>query len=333
MCSFLVVHTDWDQQPLYPDQKEALEQLGAEVHPLSSRTRGEFLEAAGRVHAVLNSDFVLDRELLLALKRCLIISRYGTGVNNIDVESATELGIPVANVPGCATDAVADRTVLLLLSVTGNLLLSNRFVRAGKWGLQFLPFATDLRGKTLGLVGFGNISRAVAERARGFGLKIMAYDPYLKTEYMRKSDVLPVDLETLLRNSDFVSLHVPLTKETHHLLNEARISLLKPSCVLINTSRGAIIEERALVQALKERRLFAAGLDVFEEEPPPANHALFAMENVVLTPHSAAHTSGVTEGLRHATVDAVIAILKNERPKNLVNPGVWPNRRRVSASG
>jgi D-3-phosphoglycerate dehydrogenase / 2-oxoglutarate reductase len=310
MSLHLVVHTDWDQHPLSPEDIKILRKMDVEVHPLNPRTNPAFLEIAGRADAVLNADFPITAELLSALRKCRVVSRYGSGVDNIDVQAATRLGIPVANVPDFCAEAVATRALLLAL---------NDYVRNGRWGLKGLPFALELRGKILGLVGFGKIARAVCMQAKGFGLEVMACDPYVDDRVMKTYEVRPCDLDTLLRTSDLVSLHLPLAKETRHILSEGRLGLMKRSSILINTARGALVDQQALVKALQQHRLYGAGLDVFEAEPPDTHHPLFALKNVVTTPHCAAHTLEATARVRRAALEAIVAVFTSGRPKHMVN--------------
>lgn len=324
MMPFLVIHTDWDQHPLSDDDQKSLAQTGIEVRRLESSSREEFLDIAGKACGVLNADFPITADLISALKVCRIISRYGTGLDNIDVKAATRLRIPVANVPDFCTDAVADRTLLLLLACAGNLVKLDRYVRARRWGLKEIPYAWDLWGKRLGLIGFGKIGQAVAARAKGFGLAIGAYDPYLNREVFEAHGVEQVNLEVLLQTSDIVSLHLPLSDESKHLLDRTRIRLMKRPSILINAARGGIVDSAALAEAIQERHLFAAGLDVLEKEPPPCDCPLLSLENVVITPHCAAHTAKATERVRREALEAVKTVFRNERPKNLVNPEVWP---------
>ena len=286
MSQWRLLQTDGEVHPLSAADQETLARLGVELVRLHSRSREEFLELAAGVDAILNSDFRITADLIPALRKCRLISRYGTGLDNIDVKSATSAGIAVANVPEFCTDALADRTFTLVLACACNLSYLNRYVREGDWGqrLRAVPLAVELRGKTLGLIGFGRIARAVADRAKGFGLGVCASDPYVDGEFMLARGVRQATLEVLLADSDFVSVHVPLPQETRHLLDAGRIALMKPTSILINTARGGVIDEPALKRALQERRLRAAGLDVFEQEPVDPKNPLFSLDNVMVTP-------------------------------------------------
>ncbi|MBM3773717.1 MAG: C-terminal binding protein [Acidobacteria bacterium] len=312
----LILHTDRDQ-PVDPSDLEAFGRHGARLQRVD--TPEQFLEFAPAAVAVLNSNFRITASLIAALDRCRVISRYGSGYDNIDLQAAARKGIPVTNVPVFCVEEVANRAFTLLLALSCDLLKLDRAARAGVWGVHNLPFASQLEGCTLGLVGFGKIARAVARRARLFGLELVAYDPYVSAAMFAGEGARRSGLEELLRISDYVSLHTPLNAETRHLIGWERLCLMKPTAFLINTSRGAAIEESALVRALEERRIAGAGLDVFEREPPARDNPLFARDDVILTPHCAAHTARATEKVRREAVDSVLCALRGEPPVNVVN--------------
>jgi D-3-phosphoglycerate dehydrogenase len=322
MARFVVLHTDPKLHPLDPAQRALLENLGATVMLLENCSQ-EFAALAPQADAVLNADFPLTAAAIAALRRCRVISRFGTGVDNIDVAAATAHRIPVANVPEFCTEEVANRTWTLLLACVCQLVQLDRSVRDGRWRSPALPATVQIERQTLGLIGFGRIARAVANRARAFGMKVIAFDPYLPKELGWGFVVPAANLEALLLESDFVSLHVPLTSETHHLLDTARLALMKPTATLINCGRGALVDEAALIAALQKGKLASAGLDVLEKEPPDPENPLFRLPQVVLTPHSAAHTAAALQRVRQAAVDTVVRVLSGQRPINLVNPGVF----------
>jgi D-3-phosphoglycerate dehydrogenase len=313
----VVLFTDADHTVSEADQ-HALQASGAKLLPV--RTRDEFIAASGSAAAVLNSNFPITADLIETLNRCRVISRYGSGYDNIDVAAASRKRIPVCNVPAFCIEEVANRAMTLLLAASCELLRLDRFVRAGTWGVHNLPYAYEVEGRTLGLVGFGKIARAVARRARPFGFRIIAYDPYVEREIMAAEQVEARELDELLATSDYISVHTPLNAGTRHLLDNRRLALLKPSAVLINTSRGAVIDEAGLVDALKNRRFAGAGLDVFEHEPPDRNNPLFAMDNVTLTPHCAAHTQAATERLHRVAIGNILRALRGEPLQNVLNP-------------
>jgi D-3-phosphoglycerate dehydrogenase len=319
----LVVHTDKDQ-PVDAADAEAFAGLGMRLAYIS--TEAEFLAVASQALAVLNSNFRLTATLIDALTRCRVISRYGSGVDNIDVAAATRKGIPVAYVPVFCVEEVANRAFTLLLACSCDLPRLDRLSRNGVWGVQNLQFGAQLEERILGLVGYGKIGRAVARRAKAFGLKVIAYDPYVSPELAAGEGVSSCSLEELLAAADYVSVHTPLNAQTRRLLNADRLRMMKPTAFLINTSRGGVIDESALVEALVQRRIAGAGLDVLEQEPPPKDHPLFALNNVILTPHCAAHTELATRKVRRGAIDAVMRVLRGQWPENLVNPEVLKTR-------
>jgi lactate dehydrogenase-like 2-hydroxyacid dehydrogenase len=271
----------------------------------------------------------IDAEIMEAAGPQLkIISNHAVGVDNIDVEAATRRGIPVGNTPGILTDATADMAFALLLAAARRVVEGDRVVKAGgwkTWGPGFL-LGADLNGATLGIVGFGRIGRALAQRASGFGMHILFTDP---------STVLPepgviaeqVDLNTLLRKSDFISLHTPLTEQTRSLINANTLKLMKPTAVLINTSRGPVVDQEALFNALSEKRIFAAALDVTVPEPLPPNHPLLGLDNCIVVPHIASASWRTRERMSAMAAENLIAGLKGDRLPNCVNPEVYDNPR------
>ena len=320
---FLVVHSDPGLHPLDSSMQARLEGLGAQV-VLFAGTHDDFLEAAIDADAILNADFQITARIVASLRCCRVISRFGIGVDNIDVDAATARGIPVANVPDFCTEEVANRALTLLLACASQLLQLDRRVREGEWRGGELPDTVQIEGQILGLIGFGRIARAVARRGRAFGMKVIAHDPYLTPSAIEQEGASAASFEEVLSRSDILSLHAPLTPETHHLINAAALRLVKPSAILINCARGGLIDEQVLVDALRERRLARAGLEVLESEPPRRDNPLVTMDQVVFTPHSAAHTKKALQRVREAAVDAVVRVLKGERPLHVVNPSVLP---------
>lgn len=270
---------------------------------LTDRIDGEIMDAAGP-----------------GLK---VISNYAVGVDNVDVAAATARRIPVGNTPGILTDATADFAFALLLAAARRVVEGERLVRAGQWKTwgPALLLGADLRGATLGLVGYGRIGQAVAKRASGFDMRILYHDPHLPP-----NPALPgqaVDFETLLHESDFVSLHTPLTPETRGLMDERAFGLMKPTAVLVNTARGPIVDPQALYRALSGRRIFAAALDVTDPEPIPMDSPLLALDNLIITPHIASASRATREQMSWMAAQNLIAGLKGERLPNCVNAGVY----------
>lgn len=264
-----------------------------------------------------------------------VVARHGAGYDNIDVEAATERGIVVVYSPGTHSATVADHTLGLMIAVAKRIPQAHDALRLeGRWQVRKEYIGTDVTGKTLGIVGLGRIGREVAKRARGFDMKVLCYDPYVEKKRAGEVGAEPVDLETLLRESDFVTLHVPITRETCGLIGERQLSLMKPGAYLINTCRGAVVDEKALVKALTSGRLAGAALDVFDKEPPDPANPLFKLDNVVVTPHMAAHTREALQRMAVSVAEDVVRVLRGERPINAANPRVLecPSRTRPARS-
>ena len=274
--------------------------------------------------------------LIKRLEKCKVISRYGSGTDNIDVPSATSCAIVVTNVPDFCLSEVADHTMALMLGLARKLLIMDRSTRAGEWQARLNRPVRRIAGRTLGLVGFGGIAQKVASRAAAFDLRIVATDPRLDSAACARLGVDPVSLPELLELSDFVSLHVPLLPDTFHLIGEGELRRMKPSAFLINTARGAVVDESALVKALKEGWIAGAGLDVYEglamfdPSPQVPDHPLFKLENVILTPHSAGCSVDSLEELCQRGAQNAVAVLKGRWPLHCVNPAVVP---RISLVG
>ncbi len=267
----------------------------------------------------------IDGEVLDAAGEQLkVISNFAVGYDNIDVSAATARKLPVGNTPDVLTDSTADFAFTLMMSAGRRILEADRYVRAGKWQTwgPLLLLGIEMKGATLGLVGFGRIGKAMARRAVGFDMRVIYYDP---SEIEHDPDVkaTSVDFETLLEESDFISLHTPLTPDTHHLIDSEALSKMKPSAVLVNTSRGAVVDMDALYEALKFKRIFAAGLDVTEPEPLPADHPLLTLDNILIVPHIASATKTARDKMAWMAAKNLIAGLKGERLPNCANPQVY----------
>ncbi len=253
-----------------------------------------------------------------------VISNHAVGFDNIDVPAATARGIPVGNTPGILTDATADFAFALLMAAARRVAEGERFVRAGKWVTwgPSLLLGPDVHGATLGLIGFGRIGQAMARRVAGFDMRVLYFDPSAPKPPPGLHAV-PVDLETLLRESDFVSLHVPLNPQTRGMINHKTLALMKPSAVLINTARGPVVDPGALYQALAARRIFAAALDVTDPEPIPADSPLLALDNCLIVPHIASASVATRDKMALMAAENLIAGLQDERLPNCVNPEVY----------
>ncbi len=264
----------------------------------------------------------IDGEVMDAIGPGLkVISNMAVGVDNIDIAAATVRGIPAGNTPGVLTDATADQAFALMMAAARRIVEADRFLRAGKWVTwsPSLLLGADLTGATLGIIGLGRIGQAVAKRAQGFDMRVLFYSPTAKPVYGAQS----VELDTLLRESDFVSIHVPLNEKTHHLVNAEFLAKMKSTAILVNTARGGVLDQTALYDALKENKIFAAALDVTDPEPLPMESALLGLDNCIIVPHLGSATRKTRDKMSLLAAQNLIAGLKGERLPNCVNPQVY----------
>jgi lactate dehydrogenase-like 2-hydroxyacid dehydrogenase len=278
----------------------------------------------GKAGAITLLTDSIDERLLAQSPDLKIVCNLAVGFNNIDVKACTRRGVMVTNTPGVLDDTTADFTWCLLLAAARRIVEADNFLRAGKWkGWVFTHFmGQDVHGKTLGILGLGRIGKGVARRAKGFNMRVIYHDPTRVDEATeRELGVMYVDKRTLLRESDFVSLHVPLVPETTHYISHSEFALMKKSAILINASRGPVVDEKALVKALKEGKIAGAGLDVYEKEPK-FERALTRMKNVVLAPHIASSSIETRQKMAAIAVQNCLAGLSGQRPPNLLNPEV-----------
>ena len=271
----------------------------------------------------------IDAEVFDAAPNLKIVSQLAVGYDNIDVKEATKRGIYVTNTPGVLTETTADFAWALLMAVARRVTEADRYIRSGKWKVGWHPSmlsGRDIHGATMGIVGAGRIGAAVAKRAKGFNMMILFYDVIPRPELERELKAKPVDLETLLKESDFVSVHVPLLKETYRLINEKRLKLMKKTAYLINNSRGPVVDEKALYEALKNGQIAGAGLDVFEQEPTPVSNPLLTLDNVVVAPHISSASLETRSKMAEMVSENLIAFFEGRIPPNLVNPEVMKVR-------
>jgi len=266
---------------------------------------------------ILRTNIKVTREIIESAPYLKIISRTGAGVDNVDVAAATEKRILVCNAPGVNSISVAEHALALIMAMAKQLKVIDQAVHTGNWKIRYASKAEDLDGKTLGLVGIGHIGSLLAQKCRlAFNMKVIAYDPYVK-----KTEVVELcsSLDQLFSQSNFISIHVPYTKETHHLVNTRLLSLMKPDSYLINTSRGAVVDEKALIEALKNAIIAGAGLDVFEKEPPSPDNPLLKFDNVITTPHAAGLNRDCERKLAIEAAQAVVDFLEGRQPKYIYN--------------
>ena len=308
---------------VFPDldqERKLLADAGHELRFGSNAASVEEVRAAvAGADAVLNCYAPMPADVIRELDRCVVIARYGIGLDTIDLDEATAKGIVVTNVPDYCIDEVSDHALALLMSLARGVTRLDRRVRSGSWTPSDARPIHRLRGRTLGLVGFGRIARALAAKAAPLGLRVVATDPFLPDDAVRESGAEPATLEELLAAADVVSIHAPLTAESRHLIGEAELAMMKPGAILINTSRGPLVDLDALRAALADDRLGGAGLDVLEEEPPARDDPLLHRDDVIVTPHAAFYSEESLEELQRKAVEQVIEALAGRTPPYAVN--------------
>ncbi|MDK3157351.1 C-terminal binding protein [Kamptonema cortianum] len=321
MSEKIVLVTDYTW-PSTDAEAQVLAEVGAKLLIAQTGSEEELLSLVPQADAILTCFRKVSAAVISAGEKLQVVGRYGIGVDNIAVDEATRRGIPVTNVPAYCLDEVAEHVLALLLAGARSICRYDSAVREGNWQLQTGMPIFRVRGRTLGIVGFGKIGQTLAQKARGLGLRIIAYDAYLKPEIAAQHAVELLPLDDLLAQADFVSLHTPLTPETQNLMNADRLRRMKPTACLINTSRGGIIDHDALVTALREGWIAGAALDVFVPEPLPADHPLLGLSNVIATPHAAFYSEESVLELEVLAAQNVAAILSGRKPAAVVNPEV-----------
>ncbi len=296
----------WDREDVPPPRQVIMREL--------AQAEGVFSLLTDRI----------DAEVMAAAPRLKVISNFAVGFDNVDIPAATKRGIVVTNTPDVLTETVADFTVCLMLAAARRLVEADRYTRDGKWTTwePLLLAGQDIHHATLGLIGLGRIGAAVARRAQGFGMRVLYYDVVRREDLEGSLSIAYRSLDDVLRDSDVISVHVPLSEHTRHLIGGAQFALMKNTAVFVNTSRGPVVDQRALAEALASRRIFAAGIDVFEQEPVSLNEPLLKLDNVVVVPHIA--SASIPTRIRMATLAAenLVAVLQGKRPPNPVNPEV-----------
>lgn len=314
--------------PGLPIDEDAYKALGVNFSRKMCQTPEEIIETGKNADIVIGiGRQPFNRTVLENLPKCRLLMCVGIGYDNVDVAAATELGIPVANVPDASTDEVSDHVLALLLALSRRLLPLVDAVRSGGWDAvgalrQICLPITRLKGKTLGLVGFGNIARRLTPKAQAIGLDVLAYDPYVADSLASELGVKRVSLDRLLESSDFVSLHAALTHQNKHMIGLTEFTKMKETAFLINASRGGLVNEEALVEALTKGLIAGAGLDVLDPEPPKPDNPLLGMPNVLITAHSAYSSQECFVESWERPVEEVARALKGEWPLGLVNPDV-----------
>ena len=312
---YQVMITDCDHGSI-EEEKEELGRIGTELILAQIRKEEDLIRVCKEADGLINQYAILNRNVLGHLTKCKVVARYGVGVDSIDLKAATDLGIIVANVPDYCIDEVASHAVAMLLTLIRKTVFFDRKVKSSHWDFRQGPPIHRIQGKTLGLIGCGKIGFEVAKRMSAFGVKVITFDPYLE----KVSEGIELeDFDTVLKESDFISIHCPLNDSTRHLIGDEALKKMEKKPMIINTSRGPIVDERALIQALEQGLISGAGLDVLEKEPPDDQNSLLKMENVILSPHVGFYSEESISELKRRTAKNVADVLRGKRPASVVN--------------
>lgn len=320
---YRVVITDCDHGSI-EEEKEEFGRVGAELILAQVQEEEDLIRACREADGLINQYALLTRRGLEHFPNCKVVSRYGVGVDSVDLKAATDLGIIVANVPDYCIDEVANQTISMILTLIRKTAFFDRKVKSGQWDFHLGIPIYRTRGKTMGLIGCGKIGLEVAKRISAFGVRVIAFDPYIEKAY---EGIGLKDLDTVLKESDFISVHCPLNESTRHLIGEKEFQKMAKKPILVNTSRGPIVDEKALIQALAEGRVSGAALDVLEKEPPDLQNPLLKMENVILSPHVSFYSVESISELKRRTAENVSAVLLGKFPKSVVNREVLGKNR------
>lgn len=320
--AYRVLVTDYVWPSVEPE-RAVLAQIGAELVVAPDGSEDTLTDLAKDVDGILTCFAQVTDTVLRAAEKCVVVGRYGVGVDNIAVDTATELGMAVTYVPDYCVEEVSDHVMGLLLTWNRRVAYFDRLVKTSGWGSLSLTMPIlRLRGKKLGIVGFGRIGQAVCRKALAFGLQVLASDPFVPAETAAQLGGKMVDMPTLLKESDFVTLHSPLLSETRNMIGAAELALMKPTAFLINCARGPLIDEDALYDALKNGRIGGAGLDVLVDAHPAPDNPLLGLENAIITPHVAFFSTEAVLELEERAAGEVAAVLQGRMPDNLVNKDV-----------
>jgi D-3-phosphoglycerate dehydrogenase / 2-oxoglutarate reductase len=312
----LVAYHDYDDTSV---EEDVLHVLDARVERVSDLLAPECAPLVREADALMVSTRPVSDAMLAALPRCQIISRVGTGVDSIDIDAATRRGIWVTNVPDYGVDEVSTHALALLLAWARRVPQLLASTRRGEWNYRVIEPIVRLNTQTLGVLGFGRIGRTLAAKARGVGLRVMVYDEFVPAHEIEREGVEPASFEDVLRRADYLSLHTPLTSGTRNLIDAAALELMKPTALLINTARGGLIDEDALLDALRAGRIGGVALDVLVTEPPPADHPLLHEPRAWITPHAAWFSEAASRDMRVRAAEEVVRVLRGERPRSRIN--------------
>jgi len=323
-AKFHVVLTDYE----WPDlsiEHGAFSPLGINFTAARCKREDEVLRVAENADAIITEYAPLSQKVIHSLRRCKIISMNAAGFDNVNLEAATDEGILLVNCPDYCFEEVADHTMAMILSCARGLFQYDRRIRNGIWDYKSAGPRERVRDSVLGLIGFGRVAQAVAARARSFGMRVVASDPFMPDEFFKAQGVQPATSQEILAAADYLSIHVPLTKDTHKSIGAEELSRMKRSAFVINASRGPVVDEKALYEALKSGIVRGAALDVLEQEPPDFDNPLLSLDNVLVTPHAAFYSEDAVSEVRSRSAQEVIKVFKGELPGHIVNGKVLEN--------
>ncbi|KPL19191.1 MAG: hypothetical protein AMJ93_13290 [Anaerolineae bacterium SM23_84] len=318
--------------PIHP-QALALLEREVTILPMYEASLPELRQALASVNAtIVSTRFPITQQDIELASRLEVIGRPGAGVDSVDIRAASDAGIPVVYTPDGPTESVAEHTLCFMLMLAKQMLKADAAVRQSDFPFRTRVTGTEIMGKTLGIIGGGHIGSRVAKIcSSAFDMRVLVYDPYITPERAHAcGGTLCTALDQIMTDADFVSIHTPLTPETRRLIGRRELAMMKPTAFLINTSRGPVVDEQALSEALRQKRIAGAALDVFEKEPPDSDFPLFGMDNVALTPHMASFTHEGRYRMGVAVVQQVLDVLRGKRPQFLANPDVWERRRTIA---
>lgn len=322
MSTFKVVVTDFEFATLAPEEEVLSTVEGIEFIRAQCKTEDEVIEAAKDADALINQYAPISRKVIESLPNLKVVSRYGVGVNTIDVEAATDNGVIVGNVTDYCMDEVSDHAFALLMACVRKVTLLNNEIKNGNWDFKVGVPIYRLRGRVLGLVGLGKIPQTLATKAQAFGMKVIAYDPFVPKEVAEQRNVELVGLNEMCAQADFISVHAPLIEATKGMISDEQFDHMKKEAFIINTARGPVIDEAALIRALQDEKIAGAGLDVVEIEPIETDNPLLNMDHVILNPHVAWYSEEAQEELKRKTAQNVVDVLSGYYPTYLFNKEV-----------
>ncbi len=311
-------------QPFHQDGMAILNEAGFTTDVSNGGTPEEYLPYVKDADGLIIRIGHIDRHTMEQCPNLKVIGRPGVGVDNVDVKAATELGIPVVIAPGANTRSVAECALTMMLTASKDMVRADRELRKGNWAMRSEYRAYELYGKTLGLIGFGNIGSILSELCKAIGMKVQVYDPFVDAAKITAAGLSYCSsIDPVLETSDVISLHVPLTDETRDLISKKELSRMKKECILVNCARGGIVNEKDLKEALEQKLIMAACLDVFEQEPPPVDDPLMGLDNVIVYPHMAGQTKEASSNVAVGAAKGVVAVIKGQKWPHVCNPDVY----------